>query len=74
MKQIGKSLLSLLLDLVNHNCILFDFTDVNNNNNDNNNNNNANIWLILAISDQTKFMQYSDKSIFKISTSFMSIL
>ena len=26
----------LLLDLVYHNCILFDFTDVNNNNNNNN--------------------------------------
>ena len=30
------NIIPLLLDLVYHNCILFDFTDVNNNNNNNN--------------------------------------
>ena len=29
------NIIPLLLDLVYHNCILFDFTDVNNNNNSN---------------------------------------
>ena len=30
------NIIPLLLDLVYHNCILYDFTDVNNNNNNNN--------------------------------------